>query len=108
MAVPIPLEVEVDAARFWIAQGATILDVRDATERIHMRIPGSVWIPVSELAVRWGELPPERALLVQCSAGSRSFRASQFLRGRGLPAIAMVGGISAWLATGGATESGPL
>ncbi|HUY54843.1 MAG TPA: rhodanese-like domain-containing protein [Candidatus Nanopelagicaceae bacterium] len=108
MSVPVPLEIEIDAARQSISQGSPVLDVREAAERISLRIPGSIWIPIEDLVKRWQELPPESPLVVQCSAGSRSFRASKFLREHGVVATAMVGGISAWLAAGGATESGPL
>ena len=106
--MPIPLEMEMDAARQSISQGAPVLDVREAAERVGMRIPGSLWIPIEDLVARWRELPSASPLVVQCSAGSRSFRASRFLREQGVLATAMVGGINAWLATGGAVESGPL
>ena len=106
--VPVPLEIEIEAARQTISEGSPVLDVREAAERIRLRIPGSLWIPIEELVKRWHELPPQSHLVVQCSAGTRSFRASKFLREHGVVATAMVGGISAWLAAGGATESGPL
>jgi rhodanese-related sulfurtransferase len=105
--VPIPIELEIDAARRLWAQGTPLLDVRDAGERERMRIPGSLWIPITELGRRWTELPIGGPVLVHCSAGTRSFRAGKFLREKGLPATAVVGGLSAWLAVGGATESGP-
>ncbi len=104
----VPLEMETDAARQSISEGAPILDVREAAERVRMRIPGSLWIPIGELVGRWRELPSASPVVVQCSAGSRSFRASKFLREQGVSATAMVGGISAWLAAGGSIESGPL
>jgi rhodanese-related sulfurtransferase len=106
--VPIPLELEIDAARRLCAQGAPLLDVRDAGERERLRIPGSIWIPITELGRRWTEIPGSGPVVVQCSAGSRSFRAGKFLREKGVLATAMVGGLSAWMAVGGATESGPL
>jgi rhodanese-related sulfurtransferase len=108
VTVPVPLEIEVDAARQSISEGIAVLDVREAQERIRLRIPGSLWIPIEDLGARWRELPAAGPLVVQCSAGSRSYRASKFLREQGLAATALVGGISAWLAAGGVVESGPL
>lgn len=100
MAAPLALEVDVDGARQLIAAGAPLLDVRDADERARLRIAGSLWIPIEELSERWQELPREGALVVQCAAGSRSFRATKFLREKGLVATSMIGGISEWLAHG--------
>jgi rhodanese-related sulfurtransferase len=106
MAAPVALEVEVDAARNLIAAGAPVLDVRDADEREQVRIEGSIWIPVEELGDRWRELPVDSTLVVQCAAGSRSFRATKFLREKGLVATSMIGGISAWEARGFPTTNG--
>ncbi|MGC1184624.1 MAG: rhodanese-like domain-containing protein [Candidatus Dormiibacterota bacterium] len=100
MAAPVALEVEIDSARHLIAAGAPLLDVRDAEERARLRIAGSLWIPIEELSQRWQELPSEGTLVVQCAAGSRSFRATKFLREKGLVATSMIGGISEWLAHG--------
>jgi rhodanese-related sulfurtransferase len=106
MAAPIALEVEVDAARNLIAAGTPVLDVREADERDQVRIDGSIWIPIEELSDRWRELPRDGTLLVQCAAGSRSFRATKFLREKGLVATSMIGGISAWEARGFPTTNG--
>jgi rhodanese-related sulfurtransferase len=106
MAAPVALEVEIDAARNLIEEGAPVLDVRDADERGRLRIPGSLWIPIEELSQRWRELPQAGTLVVQCAAGSRSFRATKFLREKGLVASSMIGGISDWAARGLPTLSG--
>ncbi|MGB9484421.1 MAG: rhodanese-like domain-containing protein [Candidatus Dormiibacterota bacterium] len=108
MAAPVALEVEVDSARNLIEGGAPVLDVRDAAERDRVRIAGSLWIPISELSDRWRELPREGTLVVQCAAGSRSFRATKFLREKGLVATSMIGGISEWQARGLPTLTGTL
>jgi rhodanese-related sulfurtransferase len=107
MAAPVALEVEVDAARNLIEGGAPVLDVRDADERELVRIDGSIWIPIEELNERWRELPRDGTLVVQCAAGSRSFRATKFLREKGLVATSMIGGVSAWEAKGLPTLNGP-
>lgn len=100
VAAPVALEIEVESARQLIDAGVPLLDVRDAAERARLRIAGSLWIPIEELSDRWQELPREGTLVVQCSAGSRSFRATKFLREKGLVATSMIGGLSEWLAHG--------
>ncbi|MGH7692821.1 MAG: rhodanese-like domain-containing protein [Candidatus Dormibacteria bacterium] len=105
MAQPVALEVEVESARRLIAEGSGVLDVREAHERSKSRIPGSLWIPITELSERWRELPRTGTLVVQCAAGSRSFRATKFLREKGIVATSMVGGISEWEARGLPTVS---
>jgi rhodanese-related sulfurtransferase len=107
VAAPVALEVEVDSARHLIEGGAPVLDVRDAAEREKVRIAGSLWIPISELSERWRDLPQAGTLLVQCAAGSRSFRATKFLREKGLVATSMIGGISEWEAHRLPTLKGP-
>ncbi|MGH7611411.1 MAG: rhodanese-like domain-containing protein [Candidatus Dormibacteria bacterium] len=106
MAAPVALELEVDAARTLLDAGAPLLDVRDQDERRRLRIAGSLWIPIEELAGRWRELPGASVLVVHCAAGSRSFRATKFLREQGVVAASMIGGISEWAARGLPTESG--
>ncbi len=100
------MELDVDRARSWIGRGATLLDVRDPKERAARHIPNSFWIPVTELSRRWRELPAGVPVVVYCSAGSRSFRASKYLRERGRAAAALVGGLSAWAASGEPVEVG--
>ncbi|MGH7642145.1 MAG: rhodanese-like domain-containing protein [Candidatus Dormibacteria bacterium] len=106
MTAPVALEIEVDSARNLIEGGAPLLDVRDAEERDRLRIAGSLWIPITELSGRWRELPQGGTLVVQCVAGSRSFRATKFLREKGLVATSMIGGISEWQAKGLPTVTG--
>ncbi|MGH7640335.1 MAG: rhodanese-like domain-containing protein [Candidatus Dormibacteria bacterium] len=105
MPLPVTMEVEVDRARRLIAEGAPVLDVREAHERAKSRIGGSLWIPVTELSRRWRELPRDGVLVVQCAAGSRSFRATKFLREQGIMATSLIGGISEWEAHGLPTVS---
>jgi rhodanese-related sulfurtransferase len=108
MALVLPIEVEPETALGWLAAGACLVDVRERQEREAGRIPGSIWIPIDELARRWRELPRSAPIVVHCSAGSRSFRAAKFLREQGLPAAALVGGLSAWASKGGPVEAGAL
>ncbi len=107
MAIRRTIELGGQEALAWLAAGAVALDVRERGERDAVRMPDSLWIPITELARRWPELPGSLPVLVYCSAGSRSYRAAKFLRERGLESAALVGGINEWISKGGAVEAGP-
>ncbi len=90
----------------WVAAhraSLTLLDVRSAEEvnGPDGRVPGSVAIPLAELAARLEELPRDRAVVVVCHSGSRSALATQQLLQAGLPRVANLrGGLSRWAAEG--------
>lgn len=68
-------------------RGATILDVRTASEVVGGMLPGAVHIPLDELRDRIGELDLTRPLVVYCRSGQRSYFAYQLLRGSGAQAV---------------------
>jgi glyoxylase-like metal-dependent hydrolase (beta-lactamase superfamily II)/rhodanese-related sulfurtransferase len=74
-----------------------VVDVRAPDERQQKRIPGSLGIPLTRLAERWSELPPERPLFVYCAGGYRSSIAASLLQCRGFAQVSEIaGGITAW------------
>jgi sulfur-carrier protein adenylyltransferase/sulfurtransferase len=74
-----------------------LLDVREPWECAIARLPGSVNIPLGEIAARWRELDTASETIVLCKAGSRSRRAAQFLAAQGFGRVAnLSGGIDAW------------
>jgi rhodanese-related sulfurtransferase len=77
-----------------------ILDVRGAAERQEARIAGSIGIPLTHLAERLSELPPDRPILVHCAGGYRSSIAASLLQRHGLAAGEIAGGMAAWEAGG--------
>lgn len=84
-----------------------ILDVRWDSERATARIPGSLHIPLSELAERAGELAGDpRPLAVHCQSGARSAIAVSLLRRAGFTTAADLGGFTAWVQAGHACEAG--
>lgn len=75
---------------------ATIVDVRNPGERALGAVPGSIAIPLAELAARHGELP-DGPLVLHCAAGWRSSVASSALRRWGHDDVRdLVGGYAAW------------
>lgn len=87
-----------------INQGKTLLlDVRDPAEFAagHMRDARN--IPLKELGTRIGELDKfkARTVIVVCSSGMQSSRATGVLRGAGFAnVVSLSGGLTAWQAQG--------
>ena len=76
---------------------AVLLDVREAWELEIARLEGSVHLPMAEVAERWSELDPGRAVVVLCRSGVRSLAVARFLEARGFGSVAnLSGGILAW------------
>jgi rhodanese-related sulfurtransferase len=74
-----------------------ILDVRTASEYRASHIPGSVHLPLDELAARYQELTPDSPIVVVCEHGLRSSIATHFLRQMGFTRCANVRhGLSDW------------
>jgi rhodanese-related sulfurtransferase len=79
----------------------SILDVREPGEVSGGVIEQAANIPLGELAVRTGELNPEKLLVVHCKGGYRSSIATSLLRRAGFRNVAnLIGGFDAWKAAG--------
>ncbi len=75
-----------------------IVDVREAAERAHGAIPGSVHIPLGDLRERLDELPRDRLLVASCQTGQRSYNACCILTERGFRAANLSGAYQTWRA----------
>lgn len=75
-----------------------ILDVRTPEEYAAYHIPGSILIPLQELAERYeGELSPDDEIICVCEHGNRSQRAADFLEAQGYTNVAdMLSGMAGW------------
>ncbi|HEX2021454.1 MAG TPA: molybdopterin-synthase adenylyltransferase MoeB [Candidatus Thermoplasmatota archaeon] len=74
-----------------------VLDVREPWEAQIASIPGSVLVPLRDLAARAEEVPRDREVIVVCRSGARSAQAVALLRGLGhARARNLAGGILAW------------
>lgn len=82
------------------AHPPVVLDVRNAGERENGAIPGSLHIPLAELARRTDEVPTDRPVVVHCAGGYRSSVAASLLRRAGRDDVSdLLGGYNAWQAT---------
>lgn len=77
----------------------SLIDVRQAWENQIAALPGSLLIPLNELAQRIEEIHPEAEtpIVVYCHHGIRSQSAAAYLDRAGFPNVSsLTGGIDAW------------
>jgi parallel beta-helix repeat protein len=99
--------IDVVTAYTMITSGSypdlVVLDVRTKSEYDSRHIYRAVWIPVTELEARIGELAghENHEIIVYCGSGGRSATASGILDAHGFTKVYnMMGGISAWQSAG--------
>ncbi|MCU0881774.1 MAG: rhodanese family protein [Hyphomonadaceae bacterium] len=86
------------AARDLIAQGAILVDVREADEHARTRIPGARHAP---LAGGLTGLPQEGVVVFHCRTGNRtSINAGKLASSTGCQAYVLEGGLDGWKAAG--------
>lgn len=73
-----------------------LIDVREADEVAHGKIPGAVHIPLGEIQMRLGELEKDKEYILICHSGGRSAFAGNYLTFQGFNVINMEGGMLAW------------
>ncbi|MFC4604076.1 rhodanese-like domain-containing protein [Rhodococcus kronopolitis] len=100
------LQVDLAALEQALADGAPVIDVREAGEYAQAHVPGVTLIPLSEFTIRYGEIPAAPVVYVICAMGGRSAQAAQFLGAAGINAANVDGGTDAWIASGRPVETG--
>ena len=89
-----------------IADGATVVDVREKDERDEGYIPGSRNVPYRLMRTCCPDLPDDRPIVTVCNAGPRAAIAASILRAKGFDARPVVdGGMEDWLARGATSVS---
>lgn len=72
----------------FLANNATIVDVRTPAEYNDGHVEGSVNIPLSSIPARYIELKEAgKAVITCCASGARSGQAAQFLEQNGVTAV---------------------
>ena len=99
-------EIEVSSLLAALANGETLIDVRETEEFEQARISGARLISLSEIPERIGEIPHQKRVHVICAKGGRSQVAVEFLRSNGIDAVNVSGGMAAWVEAGITGESG--
>ncbi len=93
------IHVEELARKMRATEPVYLLDVRQPWEYEFCHLPGSVLIPLPELAHRLDQVtPPAGALIVvYCHHGIRSLTGAAIVQRAGLgPVVSLEGGIDAW------------
>ena len=100
-------------ARELMDQGALLLDIRDALELEKTgRAVGSHHIPRGMLEFRADPaspfhdpaLSPDRAVVLHCASGGRAALAGKLLKDMGYAQVYNIGGLTDWVASGGAVQ----
>ena len=99
-------EISVAELEAVLAEGATVVDVREPEEYRVARVPGALLIPLSEVSDRLREIQTDSRVYVICAKGGRSMAAAEFLRAAGADAVNVKGGTDAWIEAGNTVQSG--
>ncbi|MEO8287016.1 MAG: rhodanese-like domain-containing protein [Chloroflexota bacterium] len=84
-----------------------ILDVREPNEYKEAHVPGSMLVPLGQLAYKVAELPKDRPIVAICRSGNRSGVATNMLLRAGFNEVQnLSGGIMAWARAGGPLKRG--
>ena len=106
-AVP---SISVPDAQAKIADGAMLLDVRDAPElQMNGRAQGAHHVPRGMLEFRADpespyhdpEFRPERPVILYCASGGRAVLAGKLLKDMGFEEVYNLGGLKDWVEGGG-------
>jgi rhodanese-related sulfurtransferase len=97
----LPLEISCADVRRKLDDGDDFLfvDCREADEYALVHLDSARLFPMSEMALRIGELEPHRdcEIVIHCHHGGRSLQVAAWLRGQGFAhASSMAGGIDQW------------
>ena len=98
-SAPEPLRTITADGLAGIWPGAAVVDVRSREEHSIAFIPGSLNIPLDELASRLADLP-NTTLYLLCGSGKRSGQAARMLSERGHRTVNVAGGITEWYRSG--------
>ncbi|UXY32011.1 rhodanese-like domain-containing protein [Streptomyces sp. HUAS TT20] len=82
------------------ADGALVVDVREADEYAAGHVPGARLMPLHTVPARYDELPADRPVYVICAHGNRSRTAADWMTSRGIDAYSVTGGTGAWAGGG--------
>jgi rhodanese-related sulfurtransferase len=76
-----------------------LVDVREPSEHEALAIDGAELIPLADVEAARDRLPSDVPVVIYCRTGARSARAVATLRGLGVDARNLVGGIEGWFRT---------
>lgn len=106
-ALPDVPEISVDQlVRERAGSSVQVVDVREAEEWAAGHIPGSVLIPMGDIAARQRELDPDVPVVTVCRSGQRSLYSAEELLQAGFRDVkSLAGGVIAWAEAGQPLDS---
>ena len=93
-------EVTIDQLEQAIAQGATVIDVREAHEFEAGHVPHAKHIALNTVPDRISEIPKDEQVWIICQAGGRSMTAANYLEAQGFDVVSVAGGTGSWIGAG--------
>jgi rhodanese-related sulfurtransferase len=93
-------EVTIDQLEQAIAQGATVIDVREANEFESGHVPNAKHIALNTIPDRISEIPKDEQVWIICQAGGRSMTAANYLEAQGFDVVSVAGGTGSWIGAG--------
>jgi rhodanese-related sulfurtransferase len=93
-------EVDIDQFAQAHAEGATVIDVREAREYVEGHVTGAELIPMGHVPGQMGRLSKGEPLYLICRSGNRSLAIADFLIASGYDARSVAGGTVAWVRSG--------
>lgn len=94
-------KIKAERALDLVRGGASLLDVRENSEWKSGHAPGAIHVALGDIDKAPRRLPKGRPVVVMCASGMRSRTAAKHLRGLGLDAASLSGGLGAWQRAGG-------
>lgn len=98
--------IDLDSFAARHAEGAHVIDVREASEYVAGHVPGAQFVPMSRISLYTADLPRDEDVYVICASGNRSASMADLLTHLGVRAISVAGGTNAWVAAGRAVVTG--
>jgi rhodanese-related sulfurtransferase len=99
-------EVDIDQFAQAHAEGATVVDVREAREYVTGHVAGAELIPMGYVPSQMARLPKDEPVYLICRSGNRSLAMADFLIAAGFDARSVAGGVVAWTESGRAVVEG--
>jgi len=99
-------EIEIDEFADRVAEGATIIDVREPYEYADAHVPGAELVPLGTVASSLDRFSSGGTTYVICRSGVRSMRACEFVASEGYDVVNVAGGTNAWILSGRETITG--
>ena len=94
------IDVEPPRAAEMLADGVTLIDVREPVERRAGHIAGSEHVELARLAAAAAAIDRDAPVVFYCRSGARSAMAAEAFRSSGYQAYNLAGGLLAWVAAG--------